>query len=34
MNLAAWVVVGGVAGILAGIMFGEGCAILSPIGFT
>jgi Na+/H+-dicarboxylate symporter len=34
MNLAAWVVVGGVAGILAGIVFGEGCAILSPIGFT
>ncbi|HEY7245021.1 MAG TPA: cation:dicarboxylase symporter family transporter [Xanthobacteraceae bacterium] len=34
MNLASWVLVGGVAGILAGITFGESCAILSPIGFT
>jgi proton glutamate symport protein len=34
MNLATWVLVGGVAGILAGITFGEGCAILSPIGFV
>src|SRR5215475_12684295 len=33
MNLATWVLVGGVAGILAGITFGESCAILSPIGF-
>ena len=33
MNLATWVLVGGIAGILAGITFGEGCAILSPIGF-
>ena len=33
MNLASWVLVGGVAGILAGITFGESCAILSPIGF-
>ena len=34
MNLASWVLVGGAAGILAGIMFGEGCAVLSPIGFA
>jgi proton glutamate symport protein len=34
MNLASWVLVGGVAGILVGIMFGESCAILSPIGFV
>jgi proton glutamate symport protein len=34
MNLASWVLVGGVAGILAGITFGESCAILSPIGFV
>ena len=34
MNLATWVLVGGVAGILAGITFGESCAILSPIGFV
>src|ERR1700716_4132543 len=33
MNLASWVLVGGVAGILAGITFGESCEILSPIGF-
>src|SRR5262249_46765247 len=33
MNLASWVLVGGVAGIVAGITFGESCAILSPIGF-
>jgi proton glutamate symport protein len=34
MNLASWVLVGGVAGILIGITFGESCAILSPIGFV
>ena len=34
MNLASWVLVGGVAGVLAGITFGESCAILSPIGFV
>lgn len=34
MNLASWVLVGGAAGILAGIVFGESCAILSPIGFA
>jgi Na+/H+-dicarboxylate symporter len=34
MNLASWVLVGGVAGVLAGIMFDESCAILSPVGFT
>lgn len=34
MNLASWVLVGGLAGILAGITFGERCAVLSPIGFT
>src|SRR5882672_3172523 len=34
MKLASWVLVGGVAGILAGITFGESCAILSPIGFV
>src|SRR5262245_43993557 len=33
MNLASWVLVGGAAGILAGIMFGGSCAVLSPIGF-
>jgi Na+/H+-dicarboxylate symporter/ABC-type amino acid transport substrate-binding protein len=33
MNLASWVLVGGAAGILAGVLFGESCAILSPIGF-
>jgi hypothetical protein len=33
MNLASWVLVGGVVGILAGVTFGESCAILSPIGF-
>jgi Na+/H+-dicarboxylate symporter len=33
MNLASWVLVGGVAGVVAGITFGESCAILSPIGF-
>jgi proton glutamate symport protein len=32
MNLASWVLVGGVAGILTGITFGESCAVLSPIG--
>src|SRR5262245_24366750 len=32
MNLASWVLVGGAAGILAGIMFGGSCAVLSPIG--
>jgi Sodium:dicarboxylate symporter family len=32
MNLASWVLVGGVAGILTGIMFGESCAVLSPLG--
>ncbi|HEY7296340.1 MAG TPA: cation:dicarboxylase symporter family transporter [Xanthobacteraceae bacterium] len=34
MNLASWVLVGGLAGVLAGITFGERCAVLSPIGFT
>jgi proton glutamate symport protein len=34
MNLASWVLVGGAAGILAGIMFGEDCAVLSPIGLA
>ena len=34
MNLAAWVLVGGAAGILVGLVFGDDCAILSPIGFT
>ena len=34
MNLASWVLVGGVAGVLAGITFGDYCAILSPIGFV
>jgi len=33
MNLASWVVVAGVAGIAAGITFGEACAYLSPIGY-
>jgi len=33
MNLASWVLEGGVAGILAGITFGESCAVLGPIGF-
>src|SRR5215813_1778078 len=33
MNLASWVLVGGLAGVLAGIMFGERCAVLSPVGF-
>ena len=34
MNLAAWVLVGGAAGILVGLLFGDDCAILSPIGFA
>ena len=34
MNLASWVLVGGVLGVLAGITFGESCAILSPLGFA
>jgi len=34
MNLAAWVLVGGAAGILVGLAFGDDCAILSPIGFA
>src|SRR5215470_12376042 len=34
MKLAAWVLVGGAAGILAGGMFGDDCAILTPIGFA
>src|SRR5215813_4559013 len=34
MNLASWVLVGGAAGILAGIVFGDDCAILNPIGFA
>src|SRR5258708_1315292 len=34
MNLASWVLVAGVGGILAGVTFGESCAILSPIGFA
>ncbi len=34
MNLASRVLVGGVAGVLVGITFGERCAILSPIGFA
>lgn len=34
MNLASWVLVGGVAGIAAGAFFGDGCAILQPIGFA
>jgi Na+/H+-dicarboxylate symporter len=34
MNLASWVLVGGLVGVLAGITFGERCAVLSPIGFT
>jgi proton glutamate symport protein len=33
MNLASWVLVGAVAGVIAGVTFGESCAILSPIGF-
>lgn len=33
MNLASWVLVGGLAGVLAGITFGERCAVLSPVGF-
>src|SRR5262252_9387497 len=33
MNLASWVVVAGVGGIVAGLTFGEACAYLSPIGF-
>jgi proton glutamate symport protein len=33
MNLASWVLVGGVAGVLAGITFGESCAVLGSIGF-
>jgi len=34
MNLASWVLVGGAAGILAGTVFGDDCAILNPIGFA
>src|SRR5262245_1584810 len=34
MNLASWVLVGGAAGIITGIVFGDDCAILSPIGFA
>src|SRR6185437_5431662 len=34
VNLASWVLVGGVLGVLAGITFGESCAILSPLGFA
>lgn len=32
MNLASWALVGGMAGIAAGIFFGDLCRILSPIG--
>ena len=34
MNLASWVLVGGAAGVAAGVLFGDACAILSPIGFA
>jgi hypothetical protein len=34
MNLASWALVGGTAGIAAGIFFGDLCGILSPIGFA
>jgi Na+/H+-dicarboxylate symporter len=34
MNLASWALVGGTAGIAAGIFFGDLCRILSPIGFA
>ncbi len=34
MNLASWVLIGGVAGILTGLFFGSDCAVLSPIGFA
>ena len=34
MNLASWVLVGGAAGVVAGVLFGDACAILSPIGFA
>src|SRR5262245_38650826 len=34
MNLASWVLVGGAAGIVACILFGDDCAILSPLGFA
>ena len=34
MNLAFWVLIGGVAGILAGLFFGDYCATLAPVGFA
>jgi len=34
VNLAYWVLIGGVAGIVAGLFFGDYCAALAPIGFA
>jgi Na+/H+-dicarboxylate symporter/ABC-type amino acid transport substrate-binding protein len=34
LNLASWVLVGGAAGIAAGVLFGDACAMLRPIGFA
>ena len=34
MNLASWVLVGGAAGIVAGVLFGDACAMLRPVGFA
>jgi len=34
MNLAGWVLVGGTVGVAAGVVFGDRCAVLSPIGFA
>jgi len=34
VNLAHWVLIGGVAGIAAGLFFGDYCGALAPIGFA
>ena len=34
MNLATWVLVGRAAGVAAGVLLGDACAIPRPIGFA
>ena len=34
MNLALWVLIRGIAGMLAGLFFGDYCAVLPPVGFA
>jgi len=34
VNLAYWVLIGGVAGIVVGLFFGDDCAALAPVGYA